>query len=98
MTYDNEQLKKDLSRIVAYRGERKPNGFYTIGVFVDEQVKIVDRYTDPNGPEVYTPNNVRVNYQDIKTSGGVGEYILNLVLRIEDTMFPFGEKRVDISL
>jgi hypothetical protein len=44
MAYDSKQLDKDLELIVRKLGERKPHGFYTVGIYEDAKIKIVDPY------------------------------------------------------
>jgi hypothetical protein len=82
MTYDQHQLHKDLKRIVTVYGKRQPYGFYTIGVYKDTQVKIVDTYTDPRGPLVIR-DGVVINSTDLVPSEGLGLHILKLAIRAE---------------
>ena len=82
MTYDQHQLHKDLKRIVTVYGKRQPYGFYTIGVYKDTQVKIVDTYTDPRGPLVIR-DGVVINSTDLVPSEGLGLHILKLAICAE---------------
>jgi hypothetical protein len=82
MNYDQHQLRKDLKRIVTVYGKRQPYGFYTIGVYKDTQVKIVDTYTDPRGPLVIR-DGVVINSTDLVPSEGLGLHILKLAIRAE---------------
>jgi hypothetical protein len=82
MTYDQHQLRKDLKRIVTVYGKRQPYGFYTIGVYKDTQVKIVDTYTDTQGPLVIC-DGVVINSTDLVPSEGLGLHILKLAIRAE---------------
>jgi hypothetical protein len=85
--YDLKQLNKDLSTIVSRLGDRVQNGFYTVGVYEDDIIKIVDTYIDPTGPEVYLKQksnfDVRLD-KSFNTNCWIGSRILSLAVSLED--------------
>jgi hypothetical protein len=86
MTYDQTQLRKDLERIVAVCGKRQPYGFYTVGVYKDSQVKIIDTYLDPKGPLIIV-GGVVIDPETVIPSEGLGLHILELAIRAEEIYY-----------
>jgi hypothetical protein len=82
MRYDPDQLRRDLKLIVRTRGKTQPFGFYTIGVYEDALVKIVDTYTDPQGPLIIRKG-VVINSEDLVPDQGIGLHILKLAIQAE---------------
>lgn len=85
MQYDTTQLNKDLSKIVSKLGTRQQKGFFTEGVYEDSFIKIVDRYTDPEGPSIYTKQG-KLYFcvkKDFDTMSSIGQHILELVIKLE---------------
>jgi hypothetical protein len=85
--YDIDQLNKDLSTIVSRLGNRVQHGFYTVGVYEDDVIKIVDTYIDPAGPEVYLKQKSNLDVRlgkPFNTDCWAGSRILSLAVQLGD--------------
>lgn len=84
--YNLDQMNKDLSMIVSRLGKRVVRGFYTEGVYEDATIKIVDRYIDPVGPEIYLRENDRYTRlgKPFSTECWAGARILSLAVALEE--------------
>lgn len=84
--YDINQLNQDLETIACRMGRYVSRGFYTESVYEDDTISIVDRFTDPQGPDIFLKENdswVKLD-KPFNTNCFAGERILSLVVAIED--------------
>jgi len=85
--YNLDQLNQDLSMIVRRAGHRKQEGFFVKGVYKDDTIKIVDRYIDPAGPEIYLRYNGEYTRlgKPFDTQCWAGSRILSLAVALEES-------------
>jgi hypothetical protein len=85
MAYDPKQLDKDLGLIVRKFGKRTPHGFYTIGVYEDLLIKIVDPYVGEK--QLFSKYNSsrhdEVSKDKLLPDSQVGLHVLRLVMAAE---------------
>lgn len=80
--YNHKQLKEDISRLVSFKGERKQNGFYTIGCLNIPElgISIVDPYiSDP----IVKHHNMEIDLTEVDTDKGLGQWLLENIVEIE---------------
>lgn len=84
--YDLDQLNKDLSLIVRRLGKRVQQGFYTVDIYEDDTIKIVERYINPTGPEIYLreSNGYTRLGKPFNTQCWAGSRILTLAIQLEE--------------
>ena len=80
--YDYDQVLMDISRVVSKIGERKPYGFYTVGVLNDlsDGIEIKDFYTSEPLVKEY---GVPLDLKELETTKGFGAWLLNKVIKLD---------------
>lgn len=88
MTYDPQQLKKDLLFILNTIGCRKQVGFFNLPSYADENFEIVmyskEKSRPSDYPHVYGRNGREMDLNGITTDSVVGNWILETVVYAEE--------------
>jgi len=81
MSYDTNQLEKDICLIVDTFGKLTPFGFYTVGIYEEDDVKLIDTYIY----EKYVMyKGELVDTQNIKINSYIGKLILEKAIKAEE--------------
>lgn len=81
MYYDFNQLSKDLTNIARVFGTRKQHGFFTMGVYEDDDLKIEDHYTSAC---VVLHKGQKVELDFLAMKDEVAMKILKLAIKVDE--------------
>lgn len=81
--YNRDQFNKDLSLIVRVFGERKQRGFFTEGVYEDNNFRITDPYIME--PQIHY-GKTWVGKDDIEMNSVVARFVLKKAIKAEEIL------------
>lgn len=81
MFYNRDQFNKDLSLIVSVFGERKQKGFYTEGIYEDNDIIIKDSYVME--PQIFWRKNW-IGKDDIRINEYIAQYVMKKAMIAEE--------------
>ena len=79
--YDKQQAIEDIERILSFYGRRVQRGFFTVGEYEDENVKIVQHLN--YNFEIYWRGE-KVPLGKIAMDSGLGQWLLRMAVKCDD--------------